>query len=359
MGLPNINISFKELALTAKERSARGIVSLVLRDKAALGFTEINEATDLPQDLSEGNKKLVNLALIGNINAPNEVMIYVLNEAGESVNENSDIQSALDYLETKEFNYICMPAATVEEKDIIKAWINKLREVDRVKVKAVLANMNADYEGVVNFTSDSIKLEGESFDTGAFTARVSGLIAGTPLSQSITYTKLDEVVDIPKMTRQEAEEKIDSGELILIKEAGAIRIARGVNSLKSTTPNKGEIFQKIKIVDTLDIIHNDIKKVIIDEYIGRVTNNYDNKCLLVVAIKEYLEELEKEQLLMPSSIVDIDMEAQKAYLKSKDINISNMSDQEIKEANTGSNVFLKAKIKALDAMEDVDLAIEI
>jgi len=330
MGLPNINISFKELALTAKERSARGIVSLVLRDKAALGFTEINEATDLPQDLSEANKKLVNLALIGNINAPNKVMIYVLNEAGETVNENSDIQSALDYLETKEFNYICMPAATVEEKDIIKAWINKLREEDRVKVKAVLANMNADYEGVVNFTTDSIKLEGESFDTGAFTARVAGLIAGTPLSQSITYTKLDEVVDMPKMTRQEAEMKIDSGELILIKEAGAIRIARGVNSLKSTTPNKGEIF-----------------------------HNYDNKCLLVVAIKEYLEELEKEQLLMPSSIVDIDMEAQKAYLKSKDINISNMSDQEIKEANTGSNVFLKAKIKALDAMEDVDLAIEI
>jgi len=359
MGLPNINISFKELALTAKERSARGIVSLVLRDKNALGFKEIHELDDIPSGLSEDNKKLVNLALIGNINSPNKVIIYVLSEVGEVLNESSEIRSALDFLETKEFNYICMPTATDEEKVIIKTWVQKLRDEDRVKVKAILANVDADYEGVINFTTDDIKQESESFTTGEFTARIAGLIAGTPLSQSITYAKLEDVDDIPKMTRQEAEEKIDSGELILIKEAGAIRIARGVNSRKTSTPDKGEIFQKIKIVDTLDLIHNDIKKVIIDEYIGRVTNNYDNKCLLVVAIKEYLEELEKEQLLMPSSVVDIDMDAHKAYLKSKEIDISNMSDQEIKEANTGSNVFLKAKVKALDAMEDVELAIEI
>ncbi|HCR2123725.1 TPA: phage tail sheath protein, partial [Clostridioides difficile] len=41
------------------------------------------------------------------------------------------------------------------------------------------------------------------------------------------------------------------------------------------------------------------------------------------------------------------------------IDISNMKEQEIREANTGSKVFLKAKIKMLDAMEDIDLSIEI
>ncbi|HBF1431272.1 TPA: phage tail sheath protein, partial [Clostridioides difficile] len=125
------------------------------------------------------------------------------------------------------------------------------------------------------------------------------------------------------------------------------------------TEEKGEMFQKIKIVDTLDIINNDIKKVIIDDYIGRVPNSYDNKCILIVAIKEYLEELEKEELIEVGSLVDIDIEAQKQYLKSKNIDISNMKEQEIREANTGSKVFLKAKIKMLDAMEDIDLSIEI
>ncbi len=70
------------------------------------------------------------------------------------------------------------------------------------------------------------------------------------------------------------------------------------------------MFQKIKIVDTLDIIHSDIRKVIIDDYIGKVTNSYDNKCLLIVAIKSYLEELEKSALIESDSTVEIDFEAQ-------------------------------------------------
>lgn len=119
------------------------------------------------------------------------------------------------------------------------------------------------------------------------------------------------------------------------------------------------MFQKIKIVDTLDIIHSDIRKVIIDDYIGKVTNSYDNKCLLIVAIKSYLEELEKSALIESDSTVEIDFEAQKSYLKSKGVDLSYMTLQEIKEANTGSKVFLKAKIKVLDAMEDIDLSIEI
>ena len=55
----------------------------------------------------------------------------------------------------------------------------------------------------------------------------------------------------------------------------------------------------------------------------------------------------------------LDFEAQKSYLKSKGVDLSYMTLQEIKEANTGSKVFLKAKIKVLDAMEDIDLSIEI
>lgn len=66
---------------------------------------------------------------------------------------------------------------------------------------------------------------------------MAGLIAGTPLSQSVTYTKLSDVVDIPKMTKLMQNQGLIK-ELILIKEAGAIRIARGVNSLTELTAEK-------------------------------------------------------------------------------------------------------------------------
>ena len=39
--------------------------------------------------------------------------------------------------------------------------------------------------------------------------------------------------------------------------------------------------------------------------------------------------------------------------------LADMSDQEIKELDTKKKVFLKAKIKILDAMEDIELPISI
>ena len=51
------------------------------------------------------------------------------------------------------------------------------------------------------------------------------------------------------------------------------------------------------------------------------------------------------------------MEKQKLYLESKGVDTSEMSEQEIKEANTDSHVFLKGSIGILDAIEDVDIII--
>ena len=51
------------------------------------------------------------------------------------------------------------------------------------------------------------------------------------------------------------------------------------------------------------------------------------------------------------------MEQQRKYLKSLGVDVNNMKDQEIKEANTRDKVFLKANIKLVDAMENIALEI--
>lgn len=56
---------------------------------------------------------------------------------------------------------------------------------------------------------------------------------------------------------------------------------------------------------------------------------------------------------------EIDLDAQKAYLKSQGIDISTMKDQEIKESNTGSQVFVKGQVVILDAIEDIKFQIYI
>lgn len=60
-----------------------------------------------------------------------------------------------------------------------------------------------------------------------------------------------------------------------------------------------------------------------------------------------------------ATYVDINMVKQENYLKSQGEDTSAMTEQEIREANTGSQVFLKIHTKILDAIEDIDIDIVI
>ena len=76
------------------------------------------------------------------------------------------------------------------------------------------------------------------------------------------------------------------------------------------------------------------------------------------AIGNYFEKLQKQGVLN-SWTLEINVEANRAYLKEKGSNVDKMTEDEIKKANTGKNVFLKAKLSILDAIEDIDLPIAI
>lgn len=350
IGLPSVIVEFKQKASTAIQRGNTGIVALVLRDSNAQGLHNIKGAYDIPSNLSEANKKYINLTLLGNVTAPSKVVAYV-------VGEETQLSDALNYLETVDFNYLVVPAIKENERTVVKTFIEKMRNDIKVRVKAVM-KLDADYEGIVNSTNTATMVEGE-INVDEFCCVMAGLIAGTPLSQSVTYAVPKNVLDIPSKTKAEAETKVKNGELILVKEMGKVRVARGVNSLKTTTTEKGDLFQKIKLVDTMDLIHNDIRKTCIDTYIGKVANNYDNKCILITAISSYFEELAKEQLIEKDFKVDIDIDKQVKYLKSIGVDTSEMDEQQIKEANTKDKVFLIANIKLVDAMEEISLEINL
>lgn len=348
IGLPSVIVEFKQKASTAIQRGNTGIVALVLRDTQEQGFHVIKGSYDIPEKLKENNKKYIKLALLGNVTSPNKVVAYVI---GEEVG----LKDALDHLETVDFNYLVVPTIKSGEKDTVKTFIEKMRNDIKVRVKAVM-NDSANYEGIINSSNTATMVEG-TVNADEFCCVMAGLIAGTPLSQSVTYAVPRNVLEIPSQTKQEVEARVNAGELALVKEMGKIRVARGVNSLVATTTEKGDLFQKIKLVDTMDLIHNDIRKTCIDTYIGKVANNYDNKCILMTAISSYFEELAKEQLIEKDFKVGIDMDQQVKYLKSIGVNTSEMSDQEIKEANTKDKVFLIANIKLVDAMEEISLEI--
>ena len=78
----------------------------------------------------------------------------------------------------------------------------------------------------------------------------------------------------------------------------------------------------------------------------------------MTAIEGYFDQLVMDGLLEKDTIkVEIDIEAQKAYLKSIGLNISEMSEQDIKQYNTRDKVFIAIKCKILDAIEEISLRV--
>ena len=61
---------------------------------------------------------------------------------------------------------------------------------------------------------------------------------------------------------------MDNGKLILINDGTKIKIARGVNSLTTTSDSKGDDFKKIKIMEAVDMIRDDIRTTFEDEFVG-------------------------------------------------------------------------------------------
>ena len=262
---------------------------------------------DIHPMLNEFNQEQIELALMGYQTTPKKVLAVVM------PNE-EQYEIALKYLESLKWGYLAIPEITKEETLNVANW---LKSSDK-KAKVVLPHCKVDHETIINFTSDEIVTETKAYSTAEYCSRIAGLLAGTPMTISATYAPLNEAVDFERKTKVEMDNAISSGELILYHDGEKVKIARAVNSLVTTTKDKGESFKKIKIVDTMHMIHDDIKKVAEDSYLGKYANSYENKCLLVTAIQSYLDQLVLDGILDKSydNKVYMDIESQTAYLKS-------------------------------------------
>lgn len=353
MKMPNINISFSEKSQTAIKRSERGIVALILRgtvpqENPVTIFTN----ADVPEVATMVNKKQINLALMGYQSAPKKVIAYFITQDAENYTD------ALTFFKTERFDYLAVPTVETDGKtQEIATWIKEQRTEGK-KCKAVLPNTEADSEGVINFATPELTENNTKYKTEEYCSRIAGIIAGTPLNISCTYAPLPELTDCTRMTVMEMDSAIGTGKFIVVHDGEKVKIGRGINSLTTTSDVKGYQFRKIKIVEAIDMINDDIKKTAEDNFLGKFANNYDNKCLLISAIQNYFEELQMNGILSYAK-TEIDIKSQKDYLKANGVRVEELTDEQIKVADTSDKVFLKATIKILDAIEEIELPIAI
>lgn len=363
MGLPDIVIEFSRKAAVAIQSGTLGVVGIILKDaknNGAMVLRGIDEIPDGESAFSEANTAYITRAFTG---TPSKVIIYTLPEEAENYNE------AFKFFATQKVNYLVgAPDISTTEAEAMATWIKGVRTSSIRRPVAVLPNTAGDTRAVINFSvvnyseTDKIMAGEESFTEAEYCSRIAGLLAGIDLRISATYKPLNELTQIPSAEDEEVDAAVDEGKLTLYNDGERIVIARGVNSLVTPTEVETEDLKKIKISAIQDLIESDIYSTLNRSYIGNYSNSYDNKCLLITAIKAYLRGLEateggKGYLRADSSTVEINVSKQKQYLESIGVDTSDMDDQAIKEANTGSHVFLKGTISILDAIEDIDIFI--
>lgn len=414
MKAPEINISFMEQAKTVVERTNRGVVALCIGDKPVLSKPNpfiVVDKEDIPQELGDTSKDQIKLALKGYKGiSPQKIIVYCMNiphiytdeelknmttaeirkiaedceyklGVGEAaslevlINEFKSIQKktipealgkTLESFETIRFNYMAITnIATIEKVEDVTKWITQQRSKN-IKVKAVLPNAEADCEGIINYAvnknvvTETTKVNGTQettefeYTAEQFCSRIAGLLAATPITYSATYAVMEDMIDCEKV--ENLDEAVNAGKFVVFNDGENIKTCRAINSLVDITETQSEDWKKIKIVEIMDIISDDIRRIAENDYLGKYPNTYDNKCILITAISSYLNQLQKDNVIDSYSI-EIDINATKTYLKDKGVDISIMSDDEIKKAKTGSKVFLQGTIGILDAIEDLYLPI--
>lgn len=351
MGLPSFNFVFQSKGVSAIERSARGIVAVILRDDTEGQEQNVYNKID-EIDFTQWTEENYNYLKLIYEGAPSRVIAMRI---GTSVETYNDI---LRKLKDLKWNYLCIPGIQAKDTTTIGAWIKQYRNDEKKTFKAVLPHYAGDHEGIINFTTEHITsaITGKKHSAAEYCARIAGILAGLPLSRSSTYFVLDDISEAE--TPDDPNDRINNGELIIVYDGEKFKIGRGVNSLTTFTATKTEDVRKIKIVEGMDLYMDDIRDTFEEYYVGKVINDYDNKQMFVAAIGAYHKELMGDVLDRSyDNRVSVDVEAQRTYLESKGMDTTDLDDTAVAQANTGSKVFISANVKFVDAMEDLDMVV--
>lgn len=351
MGMPEVKISFQENAQNFIKRLGRGIVAVAF---IGTGFsqakvidlafaTELDKALgDLPKESQEKVGRLVRGAFVGGARK-------VFAVCGK------DVTAVTGALEGLRFNWLALGGLTPEDQETLATWA-KQKDYTTGRTFILLGG-----EGLAKAKSGHVvALEGTYTTNEKVTsAFLAGIFAGLS-DRSGTFYVVDEATDgTGYANRDQADATIDKGLLTVFYDGEKAKIGRAVTT--AYAPDKKSAYAKIRNVDTMNMIVDDIKNTFYDAYVGQVLNDYDHKMGFVGQLNQvYLKGLEGS-ILDPGGInkVDLDLEKHAGLAAAEGMDVSTMTDQALRKYNTGEVVYLTGRLKLLDSMEDLYISFRI
>lgn len=291
--LPGSYINFVNSTSANSTVSDRGVVAIAL---------PLGKAVDSVIELTADSFAKNSSTLLGKAYDSDDVIalreifrhaskVYVYDiGSGETAKTVAD---AVAKLEAYDFNILCAYTAVAADVSAYIAAIKDWRDEKGKKCQVVVYNQTKpDHEGVINVVS-TVSTSGAA--AHALVAWVAGAEAACKVNESCTNMLYDgEYTITANKTQAQLKQCIEDGQIAFHRVYGDIRLLEDVNSLTTTTADKGDDFKSNQTIRVIDQIANDIAKLFNTKYLGKIPNNESGRVSLwgdVVKHHRALEEI--------------------------------------------------------------------
>lgn len=205
-------------------------------------------------------------------------------------------QDALAALEKYSFNTLGCVATTDTVKDLCIAYTKRMREEVGVKFQCVVYKKNtADHEGTISVEN---RIANETTESASLVYWVTGAQAGCKVNKSCTNKVYDGEFEVDtNYTQVQLASALDEGKFMFHQVGEDVRVLEDINTLVTTTEEKGEDFKSNQTIRVIDQIGNDIAVLFNTKYLGIIPNNRSGRISLWNDIVKHHQELQGIQAI--------------------------------------------------------------
>lgn len=340
----NLVVTFRQIAATSLAVGTKGRVLLLYKNADMSENYKISTFKSAVLNIEDETlEKQVKLLFRGK---PKKVIV---------LEYKTDIASVTQQLEDLKNDFDWLTSADVDAQGDVKNWANENKRF------AMVYNIQADSRYICSSCNKSAKMiddNGNDVELNPYEVMLllCGLCVGCPYDMSITYKVFTELTEV------EQPDEYKKGQLVLYKEEEGMRLANGDTTLQTTNADNPEDAKSLTISECMYRVENDIIKGYRTGYKGKFKNSYDNQCLFYSAVKHGLfAEYEKMGILDPNydNRVSTNIERQRQlWLAKGKTEAEDWTDEEVCNNTYKKGLYVKANVKFLDAMEDLEFDVE-
>ena len=252
----------------------------------------------------------------------------------DGVMTNNEVEQFLAALDTQEFRCVALHTSVTATKQLVVAKVKKWRDEGR-SIIGVLANVEADYEGIISVANGVTLTDGTKLTAGECVYFVAGKTAGAGVLSN-TFKTYVGAIDCERKTHAQEDELIDKGQLVFTYRNGKVIILTDINTLTTFTVEKNSDFSKNKLIRTMDTINDNVQYIFTNYFIGQIANDVNGR------------ELFKQRIV--SDILDVLVNKRALTYKAEEI--------QVEQGVNKDSVIVTLPVVLTDAMEKLYMTVE-